>query len=243
MKLFPAIDLYNQQCVRLQKGKFDTVTTYESDPINIAKKYEREGAKYLHVIDLNGAETGKRQNYQVIEEIIKQTNLNVQVGGGIRIEEDIDLLLELGVFRVILGSFALKELNNLDKLVKKYQDKIIVSVDSNNGFVTYNGWQNTSGYKTIDFCKKIEESGIKTIVYTDISKDGMMQGPNFEDYQMIQKNTKLDVIASGGVSSLKDVKQLNEMNLYGSIIGKALYIGEVTVKEMVSCLQEESYRV
>lgn len=239
MKLFPAIDLYNKKCVRLQKGKFDTVTVFENNPLEVAKKYQEEGAKYLHIIDLNGAQTGKRMNVEVIKEIITNTSLKVQVGGGIRTLEDIDLLLSIGVFRVILGSYALKEIDTLETVTKKYKEQVIVSVDSNNGYVTYSGWQEVSKYETIQFCKLLEEKGVQTIVYTDISKDGMMEGPNFDDYKRIMNETSLDVIASGGVSSYKDVLELSKMKMYGSIIGKALYVGQMTVKEMVMCLQEE----
>lgn len=240
MILLPAIDLYNKKCVRLEKGKFDTVTSFSDDPIKVAKKYQAEGATWLHVIDLNGAETGDNTNKDIIKEILAQTDLKLEVGGGIRNKNQVIEYIDMGVSRVILGSFVIRSFEETKELITKYPDQIIVSVDSRDGFVTYKGWQETSSYKTIDFCKKLEEINVKTIVYTDISKDGMMVGPNFTDYQDIMNNTNLNVIASGGVSSYEDIIKLKRMNLYGAIIGKALYINKVTVKEMVKCLQNES---
>jgi phosphoribosylformimino-5-aminoimidazole carboxamide ribotide isomerase len=239
MVVFPAIDLKNGNCVRLLKGDFNELTTYNSDPLSVAKRFEDEGATWLHVIDLDGAQTGTNKNLEVIKELCENTNLNIQVGGGVRDLEKIGLLLSYGVKRVILGTFALENIDKLRDVVMKYNDQVIVSVDSSNGFVTYHGWQTISQIETIEFCKKLEEIGIKTIVYTDISKDGMMSGPAFNDYLEISKFTNLEVIASGGVSSYDDLKRLNKMNLYGAIIGKALYINKVTVKECIECLLEE----
>ena len=239
MKLFPAIDLYNEQCVRLQKGEFNTRVVYSNDPVVVAKKYEKEGATWLHVIDLNGAETGENKNFNIIERLCKETSLKIQVGGGIRSKDKVIELLALGVTRVILGSYAIKNLDEVEVLLKQYPSQIIVSVDSRNGLVTYSGWQEDSAFKTIDFCEKLESIGVGTVVYTDIAKDGMMAGPNFGDYEAIGNQTTLDIIASGGVSSYNDIRILNKMNLYGAIVGKALYINKVTVKEMIECLQEE----
>ena len=239
MKLFPAIDLYNEQCVRLQKGEFNTRVVYASNPVDVAKQYESEGATWLHVIDLNGAETGENKNLNVIKKLCDETSLKIQVGGGIRSKEKVEELLNLGVTRVILGSYAINNLKEVESLIKQYPRQIIVSVDSRKGFVTYSGWQEDSNFTTIDFCKTLESIGVETVVYTDIAKDGMMAGPNFGDYEAIGNQTTLDIIASGGVSSYNDIRILNKMNLYGAIVGKALYINKVTVKEMIECLQEE----
>lgn len=243
MKLFPAIDLYNGQCVRLEKGVFETATTFSSNPLTIALTYQNEGAEWIHVIDLNGAQTGESKNIEVIKQIVQKTSLKIQVGGGIRDESKIKRLLDLGVDRVILGSYAVNDTKKLKELTKTYPNKIIVSVDSKDGFVTFKGWQETSTKTTISFCKELESVGINTIVYTDISKDGMMSGPNFDDYKEIQSHTLLNVIASGGVSSYSDIKKLKHLKLYGAIIGKALYLGKMTVKEMIRCLLDESYPV
>lgn len=239
MILFPAIDLYNGNCVRLEKGAFDSVKIYNESPLLVAQQYEFEGARWIHIIDLNGAETGNNMNLDVIKDISEKTNLKIQVGGGIRSLEKIEKLLNLGVTRVILGSFAVNNMEQLKELIKVYDEKIIVSVDSKDGYVRVNGWQNKTALKTIPFCKTLQEIGVKTIVYTDISKDGMMSGPNFKDYIDLSKDTTLKLIASGGVSSYSDVKELNTMKIYGAIVGKALYINEVTVKGMIQCLQEE----
>lgn len=243
MILFPAIDLYNKECVRLEKGAFNTVTSFETNPLQVAQNYEKEGATWLHIIDLNGAENGQNINKDVIETIIKNTNLKIQVGGGIREKQQVIDYLNMGVSRVILGSYAIKNLKEVEDLISKNPNRIIVSVDSKKGLVTYSGWQEISTYNTLDFCKKLEAIGVKTIVYTDITKDGMMSGPNYQDYLLLQKETSLQIIASGGVSSYEDVKRLNKMNMYGAIVGKALYVKKVSVKEMLQCLQDESYLV
>lgn len=240
MIIFPAIDLMNGKVVRLKQGDFNTSTIYSNDPVTIAKLYEEVGATWLHVIDLDGAKTGRSQNLSVIQQIKDQTNLKIQVGGGVRSEQAITLLLELGVDRVIVGTMAVKQPTVLKELVETYQERIIVSVDSKNGFVTYSGWQDTTLIPTLGFCLKLQQMGIKTIVYTDIAKDGMMKGPNIEDYQKLSQATSLNLIASGGVSSIDDVNTLYKMNIYGAIIGKALYLKQIDLKEAISCSQDES---
>lgn len=238
MIIFPAIDLINGECVRLTKGSFDTVQVFSNDPVRMAQRFETEGASWLHVIDLNGAETGTTKNTEVIKNILDNTNLQLQVGGGIRSKKKIKELLQLGVTRVILGSYAVNQLDDLSDLLKEFQNQIIVSVDSVNGFVTTSGWAETSKYETLEFCKILESKGVDTIVYTDIDKDGMMEGPNFNDLFMLSRETSLNIIASGGVSSFSDVKQLQVSNLYGAIIGKAIYLNKLTVKEAILCSQE-----
>lgn len=239
MIIFPAMDLLEGKCIRLIKGDFNQVKEYSNNPLQIAKDFEKQGARWLHIIDLDGAKTGENKNLEVIQSIASQTSLNIQVGGGIRSEEDIKKVLSLGVQRVILGTMAVEKINNLENYVKTYQDQIIVSIDSKDGFVMYKGWQDKTSIKTLDFAKTLEEKGVKTIVYTDINKDGLLQGPSFSDYQLLKKETKLNVIASGGVSCLEDIIKLNKMNQYGVITGKALYENKFTVKEAIACLQEE----
>lgn len=239
MIIFPAIDLYNKEVVRLQKGKFESAKTYTKDPLSVAKKFEEDGATWLHIIDLNGAQDGTRVNREVIQSIVKNTSLKVQVGGGIRSIETIREYLALGISRVILGSFAVKNLNILPIISSTFKEKVIVSVDSLKGNVTYSGWQDTSSFKTVDFCKKLENIGIKTIVYTDIDKDGMLEGTDVNTINEIQNNTKLNVIASGGVTTINDITSLMQINTYGAIIGKALYEDKISLKEVIECSQEE----
>jgi phosphoribosylformimino-5-aminoimidazole carboxamide ribotide isomerase len=240
MILFPAIDIKNKQCVRLKQGKFDDVTVYESNPVIIAKKFETLGAQYLHIIDLDGAQSGENSNIDVIKEIVNQVNIPVQVGGGIRSINRVETLLSIGVTRVIIGTMAIENLDLLKRLVDKYAEKIVVSLDAKDGFITTEGWQTTTKVKTLSLCKKLETIGVKTIVYTDIAKDGMLIGPNFEDYITLKNNTSLNIIASGGVSSLEDLKDLSKINLYGVISGKAIYEKRFTVEEALACLQKES---
>jgi phosphoribosylformimino-5-aminoimidazole carboxamide ribotide isomerase len=243
MIIFPAIDLKDQQVVRLIQGDFNQLTVFDTDPVGVAKAYQTAGATWLHVIDLDGAKTGKRENLNVIKEIVKETDLKVQVGGGIRSIEDVKTLLECGVYRVILGTFAIERMAELKDLTSRYPNQIIVSVDALNGLVQTRGWQQNSNVDVLSFCQQLEASGINTIVYTDISKDGMMAGPNFEDYNTLITKTNLNVIASGGVSTIDDVNRLNDMNLYGCIIGKALYQKTIDLKEAILCSQNESSRV
>lgn len=243
MIIFPAIDIKNGACVRLQQGDFTTSTIYRTNPLSVAKEYERDGATWIHIIDLDGAETGINANINVIKDIVKNTDLNIQVGGGIRSEATIRTLLEAGVNRVIVGTFALQQPRILQQLLRDYPNQIIVSIDSRDGFVTYNGWQQQSTTTTLSFCKELEALGVETIVYTDIAKDGMMQGPNIQDYQTLLQHTNMNIIASGGVSTYDDIKILRDLNLYGAIIGKALYIKQLSLKEAISCSQNESFPV
>ncbi|MFP4286113.1 MAG: 1-(5-phosphoribosyl)-5-[(5-phosphoribosylamino)methylideneamino]imidazole-4-carboxamide isomerase [Candidatus Izemoplasmataceae bacterium] len=236
MIIFPAIDLYNKACVRLEKGDFSTRKTYEQDPLVQARKFVRDGAKYLHVIDLNAAENMSSINEDVIKTLVKNLDIPIQVGGGIRSTKKIETLIDLGVSRVILGTFALDNLDILKNLTEKYKDKIIVSIDAMNGFVTSHGWQNKSDVKSLDLAQKLEKIGIKTIVYTDIAKDGMLIGPNFNDYALLKNNTNLNIIASGGIATLDDIISLKALDLYGAITGKALYENRFTLKEALSCL-------
>lgn len=240
MIIFPAMDLKNGTCVRLEQGDFTTATTYRTDPLLVAQEYERQGAQWLHVIDLDGAESGTMKNIDVITTIKKQTTLQIQVGGGVRTKDHILRLLEIGVDRVIVGTYALEHLSELSQLLKQYPNQIIVSIDSKDGYVTYNGWQQQSTTTTLSFAQTLESIGVTTIVYTNIEKDGMMQGPAFEDYTLLQQGTSLQIIASGGVSSIGDVQYLSSMNLYGAIIGKALYINKINLKEAIRCSQDES---
>lgn len=239
MIIFPAIDLKSGNCVRLIKGDFSQETIYNPNALAVAKQFEQDGATWLHIIDLDGAYDGNNQNIDVVKDIISNTNLNIQFGGGIRDVKKIEQLLNLGINRIILGTFAITNFENIKPLIKKYPNRIIVSVDSLKGNVTYNGWQNKTTIKTLEFCQNLESIGIKTLVYTDIDKDGMMQGPNFDDYEMLSLNTNLNLIASGGVRNTEDLSRLKEIGVSGAIIGKALYIKNMTLKEALLCSQKE----
>lgn len=231
MILFPAIDIKDNKCVRLTQGKFDQVNVYSDDPVEMAKKWESLGAEYLHVVDLDGAKDEGFQNRKSIEKIAKAVKIPMQTGGGIRNEERIKNLIDIGVTRTIVGTMAIENQELLKQLVQKYKEKIVVSIDAFKGKVAVRGWQDVGNTDSVDLCKTLEEIGIKTIVYTDISKDGMLAGPNFEIYQELSQKTNLDIIASGGVTTISDIEKLINMNMYGAILGKALYDNKLDFKE------------
>lgn len=234
MIIFPAIDIKDNKCVRLLQGDFNKVNVYGDDPSKMAKKWEEKGAEYIHIVSLNGARGEGNINDESIKKILQSVNIPIQIGGGVRDEKRIEDLLDMGVNRVIIGSMAVKNKELLKDLVKKYKEKIVVSIDAKNGKVAIEGWEEVSVFDSIELCKELEEIGVKTIVYTDISKDGMMIGPNFNIYEKLSKETSLDIIASGGVTTLEDVKKLNLINLYGAIIGKSLYENKIELKEALS---------
>ena len=233
MNIFPAIDLYEGAAVRLFKGDYDQMTIYDKNPLNIAKKFEECGAEYLHMVDLEGAKTGLTPNLETIENIVKNTSLFVELGGGIRSMETVDKYLSIGVSRVILGTAAITDEAFLDEALAKYGKKIAVGVDIKDGYVAIKGWTEKSQYTFEDFCKKMQDKGVKTIICTDISKDGAMKGTNRELYKQLNSVLSLDIIASGGVSSMDDIVALREMDLYGAIIGKAYYTNAIDLKEAI----------
>jgi len=238
MIIFPAIDIKNNKSVRLSQGDFNKINIYSDDPFNMAVKWKNQGGTFLHLVDLDGARNEEIINRKSIEKIAKNIGLPVQVGGGIRSEKRVEELLETGVERVIVGTIAIENKELLKKLVSKYKEKIVVSIDAKNGKVALRGWEVISEVNSLDLCLELEEIGVKTIVYTDISKDGMLQGPNFEIYEELSKKTSLNIIASGGVTSMDDIKKLNKMNLYGAIIGKALYNENLKLKDVIECLRK-----
>lgn len=233
MNIFPAIDLYEGAAVRLFKGDYNQMTVYDKNPLNITKKFEECGAQYLHMVDLEGAKTGLTPNLSTIENIVKNTSLFVELGGGIRSMETVDKYLSIGVSRVILGTAAITDEAFLDEAIAKYGEKIAVGVDIKDGFVAIKGWTEKSQYTFEDFCKKMQDKGVRTLICTDISKDGAMKGTNRELYKSLSESLSLDIIASGGVSSIDDVKALREMNLYGAIIGKAYYTNAIDLKQAI----------
>ncbi len=238
MIIFPAIDIKDNSCVRLTQGDFAKVKVYSEDPADIAREWEGEGADFLHLVDLDGARDESFGNKKSIERIVENINIPVQIGGGIRDVEKVKYLLELGVNRVILGTVAIERPELVKELLDIYGEKrIVVSIDAKDGKVATRGWEVVSEVDSIELCKKLEEMGVKTIVYTDISKDGMLQGPNFEIYEKLLEETDLDVIVSGGVSSMEDIERLKGINPYGVIIGKAFYDKLLNFKEVKRCIE------
>lgn len=228
MIIFPAIDIRGGRCVRLIQGDYAQESVY-GDPVQMAEKWVQEGGQYLHVIDLDGARSGVTFNLPVIQAILEKVQVPVQLGGGIRSLTDLETVFDAGVSRAILGSAALKDPVFLETAVQKYSDKVAVSVDARDGMVATDGWTETSNQSALEFVRHLENLGVKTIIYTDIAKDGMLAGPNLEELRQINEAVSIDVIAAGGVTSLADLEALNELGLYGAIIGKALYTGDINL--------------
>ncbi len=234
MNIFPAIDLIGGKAVRLFKGDYDQKTVYSDSPLDVAKGFRAAGAEYLHLVDLDGAKSGKAENLALISEIIRESGLKVEVGGGIRTEETVAQYVEIGVLRVILGTAAVTNRPFLEEMLRKYGDKIAVGVDIKDGMVATHGWMNSSGIDCFDFMAELQELGVKTVICTDISKDGAMAGTNLDLYRRLLDRFTIDLVASGGVSSMADVKALREMDIYGAILGKALYVGGIDLAEAVA---------
>ena len=233
MYIYPAIDLYGGKAVRLYKGDYVQMTVYSDDPVSVARDFAAAGASHIHLVDLEGAKIGRPANLSAIAKIVETTGLFAEVGGGIRDMETVDSYLSIGVSRVILGTAAVKDPDFLKEALAKYDEKIAVGVDLKDGLVAIKGWTETSDLKAEDFFIQMQNLGIKTIICTDISRDGAMKGTNRELYRDLSAKFDIDLIASGGVSSMEDVKALAEMKLHGAIIGKAYYIGAVDLKEAV----------
>ena len=233
MYIYPAIDLYGGKAVRLYKGDYAQMTVYSDDPVSVARDFAAAGASHIHLVDLEGAKIGKPANLDTIAKIVEATGLFAEVGGGIRDMETVDSYLSIGVSRVILGTAAVKDPVFLQAALDKYGEKIAVGVDLKDGFVAIKGWTETSDLKAEDFFEKMQNMGVKTIICTDISRDGAMKGANRELYRELSSKFAIDLIASGGVSSMEDVTALAEMRLHGAIIGKAYYIGAVDLKQAV----------
>lgn len=237
MNIFPAIDLVNGKAVRLFKGDYAQMTVYNENPLEVARAFEAAGAKYIHLVDLEGAKSGVPANLDTIKNIVENTNLFVEVGGGIRNMEIAEAYLSIGVDRVILGTAAVTDEAFLKAALAKYGNRIAVGVDLKDGFVAIKGWTEKSTQTAADFFAKMQALGVKTVICTDISRDGAMQGTNRELYRQLSRQYTIDLIASGGVSSMEDVKALQEMGLYGAIIGKAYYIGAIDLKQAIEVCQ------
>lgn len=227
MKIFPAIDLYDKKAVRLYKGDYAQMTVYSEDPVSVAKTFESQGAQYLHVVDLEGAKIGKPAHLETVKRIAEETDLFVEIGGGIRDLETAEAYFSAGANRVILGTAAVTDEAFLIAALEKYGEKIAVGADIADGKIAIKGWLEKSRYTVDEFFSKMQKLGVKTIICTDISKDGAMKGTNLALYQALGEKYSLDLIASGGVSSLDDVKALSKMGISGAIIGKAYYIGAI----------------
>ena len=231
MILFPAIDLYNGKAVRLFKGDYAQMTVYSNNPIEIARDFEAQGAKYVHLVDLEGAKDGTTPNLDIVKSIAKETALFTEIGGGIRSMETVRAYLENGVDRVILGTAAVTDEAFLKEAIAAYGERIAVGVDIKDGYVAIKGWTENSQYDCFDFCRKMVDLGVKYLICTDISKDGAMQGTNRELYRELSQKFSVNITASGGVSTLEDVRALRQMDLYGAIIGKAYYNGAIKLNE------------
>lgn len=233
MKIFPAIDLYNKKAVRLFKGDYTQMTVYSDDPVSIARDFENQGAQYIHVVDLEGAKTGVPAHLDIVESIAKNTSLFIEIGGGIRDMQTVEKYLSVGASRVILGTAAVTDEVFLRAALAKYGDKIAVGADIADGKIAIRGWVEKSDYTADAFFDKMQKLGVKTIICTDICKDGAMRGTNLALYKEIGEKYALDIIASGGVSSMDDVTALAKAGTYGAIIGKAYYVGAIDLKKAI----------
>jgi phosphoribosylformimino-5-aminoimidazole carboxamide ribotide isomerase len=235
MKIFPAIDIKDQKCVRLIKGDFDNKTEYETSPINQAKKYKDHGFKNLHIVDLDGALTGNTVNLDIIQEIVNKFDLKIEVGGGIRSLDSIKKYVDSGVEKVILGSAAIKNKDFLKEACTKFKNKIALGLDAKDGNLSVSGWKENLNVKTLDFLQEVNDFGISRLIYTDINKDGTKSSPNLKETVKIAEISKCSVIISGGVSSIIDIKkakELNNKNIEGIIVGKAIYDGDINLEEL-----------
>ena len=233
MLIFPAIDLYGGKAVRLYKGDYAQMTVYSENPIEVARDFEAAGAEWIHMVDLEGARDGTTPNLSVVADIAANTSLKVEIGGGIRSMETVKTYVEAGVSRVILGTAAVKDPDFLKAALDAYGDKIAVGVDIKDGKVAIKGWLETAEDDAMTFCEKMQKLGVKTIISTDISKDGAMMGANHGLYREMSERFDMQIIASGGVSSMDDVTHLRALDIYGAIIGKAYYTGAISLKEAI----------
>ena len=234
MKIFPAIDIKDKKCVRLVKGDFDNQTEYEMSPVEQAGKYKDHGFKNLHIVDLDGALTGKTVNLDVIKDIVSKFNLKVEVGGGIRNLDSIKKYADIGVEKIILGSAAIKDKNFLKESCEKFPNKIALGLDAKDGYLSVSGWKENSNQLTLDYLNEVNDYGVSRLIYTDINKDGMKQSPNFEDTLKIAAKSNCPVIISGGVSSIDDIKKAKGLeNIEGIIVGKAIYDGDIKLEDLV----------
>ena len=234
MKIFPAIDIKDKKCVRLVRGDFNNKTEYQISPVDQAEKYKEHGFKNLHIVDLDGALTGKTVNLDIIQQIVHNFDLNIEVGGGIRTIDSIQKYIDIGVEKVILGSAAIKDKNFLKEACQKFPNKIALGLDAKDGYLSVSGWKENSNQLTLDFLKEVNDFGVSRLIYTDINRDGMKQSPNFEETINVAEISNCPVIISGGVSSIDDVKKAKNLkNVEGIIVGKAIYDGDISLDELI----------
>ncbi len=233
MRIFPAIDLFEGKAVRLFKGDYAQMTVYSENPIEIARDFKAQGAEYMHLVDLEGAKSGETPNLQTVEKLVGVGGLFVEVGGGIRNMQTVEKYVSVGVGRVILGTAAVNDEKFLDEALQKYGEKIAVGVDLKDGKVAIKGWTEKSEKDGLEFCAQLQEKGVKTIICTDISKDGAMQGANHALYKTLSERLGVQIIASGGVSSIDDILRLSKLDLYGAIVGKAYYTNAISLKQAI----------
>jgi phosphoribosylformimino-5-aminoimidazole carboxamide ribotide isomerase len=235
MKIFPAIDIKDKKCVRLVKGDFENKTEYKMSPVDQAGKYKDHGFKNLHIVDLDGALTGETVNLDIIEKIVSKFNIKIEIGGGVRSFESIQRYVDVGVEKVILGSAAIKDRNFLKEACEKFPSKIALGLDAKDGYLSVSGWKENSNKLTLDYLKEVNKYGASRLIYTDINRDGMKQSPNFEETTKVASTSNCPVIISGGVSSIDDIKkakELNNQNIEGIIVGKAIYDGDIKLDEL-----------
>lgn len=232
MKIFPAIDLIDKKVVRLSQGDYSKKTMYSDNPLSVAKSFLKDGATHLHVVDLDGAKKGSPVNFEVIKQL-KQLDMFVEVGGGIRDMQKIESYQKIGVDRVILGTVAIKNFDFVVEAVKEFKDMIAVGVDAKDEKVATHGWQEVTGVNSFDFCKKLYDAGVTSVIYTDIATDGMLKGTNLPAFKRLSKIKGLKVTASGGISSVEEIKKLKEMGVWGAILGKALYENKLSLADAV----------
>ena len=240
MKLFPAIDLYEKKAVRLYKGDYNAMTVYSDDPVSVAKDFEAAGAECIHVVDLEGAKTGETPNIDVVARIARESGLFVEIGGGIRSMDVLKRYFEAGVSRCILGTAAVTDEAFLRQAIAEYGEGIAVGADVKDGYIAIKGWIEKSEYTLDAFFAKMQSLGVKTVICTDISMDGAMRGTNLEMYRELSAKYSVDIVASGGVSSISDIKELKNMNIYGAIIGKAYYTGAIDLAEAVRICKNDN---
>ncbi len=237
MQIYPAIDIIDGKAVRLSQGSFDDVTVFNDSPVEAAKDWVEAGATYIHIVDLDGARYGKTFVTDIIKDIKSKYDVKIETGGGVRTMKDIEDRINAGASRVIIGTAAVKNPELVKEAAEKFGDKIAVGVDAKNGMVAISGWEEISDVTAVDLCLKMKEYGVNTVIYTDISKDGMMSGPNIESTKDLIEKTGMDIIASGGVSKMEDIENVNNINAAGVIIGKALYNGALNLKDVISKFQ------
>ena len=237
MQIFPATDILGGKVVRLTKGDYNQVKIYADSPAEMALEFMKDGATNLHMVDLDGAKDGAPVNFEAIREAAKIKDLFIEVGGGIRDMKRVEDYLSLGVKRVILGTAAVRNYPFVEEAVKEFGNAIAVGVDAKDGFVAVSGWQETTSVKSVEFCKKLRDTGVATVIYTDISKDGMLSGTNLEVYSELSEIKGLDIVASGGITFVNEIEKLRDMNIYGAIVGKAVYEGKLSLKDALKAAE------